>query len=187
MLISRILFIALNLRPAVTVLAPLAERMRVDGLSREIIGAMTTIPLILFGVAGLWAGWIGERFGLARALGVGMVLVGFGCFIRSVPDFEFHGWRFAGTILIGLGIAIGNVLLPGLVKSRYPDRVGPLTSLYSTSMNLGAALGIAAAVPLADQLAGGWNASIATWRVWSSRRSRVERGRSRDGSLRLRS
>lgn len=53
LLISSILLIALNLRPAVTVLAPLAERMRVDGPSREVIGAMTTIPLILFGVAGL--------------------------------------------------------------------------------------------------------------------------------------
>lgn len=166
-LVGSILLIALNLRPAITVLSPLAERMRLDGLSREVIGAMTTIPLILFGVAGIWAGWLGGRFGLARSMGAGLFLVALGCFLRSVPEFDFHGWRFAGTILIGAGIAIGNVLLPGLVKSRYPDRVGPLTSLYSTAMNLGAAFGIAMAVPVADRLSGGWNAAIASWGIFA--------------------
>lgn len=164
-LIGSILLIAINLRPAITVLSPLAERMRGDGLSREVIGAMTTIPLILFGVAGLWAGWLGGRFGLARSLGAGLMLVAGGCFLRSVANFDFQGWRFAGTILIGAGIALGNVLLPGLVKSRYPEKIGLLTSLYSTAMNLGAALGIAVAVPLADSLAGGWSASIGSWGI----------------------
>ena len=162
-LVGCILLIALNLRPAVTALAPLAERMHGDGLSREMIGAMTTVPLLLFGIAGMWAGWLGGRFGLARSLGAGLLLIAAGCFVRSVPEFDFQGWRFVGTILIGAGIALGNVLMPGLVKSRYPDKVGPLTSLYSTAMNLGAALGIAVAVPLANWLSGGWNASISAW------------------------
>ncbi|MCB1236237.1 MAG: MFS transporter, partial [Verrucomicrobiae bacterium] len=165
LLIGSILLIAINLRPAITVLSPLAERMRGDGLSREVIGAMTTIPLILFGVAGLWAGWLGGRFGLARSLGAGLMLVAGGCFLRSVANFDFQGWRFAGTILIGAGVALGNVLLPGLVKSRYPEKIGLLTSLYSSAMNLGAALGIAVAVPLADSLAGGWSASIGSWGI----------------------
>lgn len=167
LLVGSILLLALNLRPAVTVLSPLAERMRADGLSRETIGAMTTMPLILFGVAGMWAGWIGGRFGLARSLGVGLLLLSLGCFLRSMSDLDHQGARFAGTVLIGAGIALGNVLLPGLVKSRYPDKVGLLTSLYSTAMNLGAALGIAIAVPLANRLAGGWNASIASWGVFA--------------------
>ncbi len=167
LLVGSILLIALNLRPAVTVLSPLAERMRADGLSREVIGAMTTLPLILFGVAGLWAGWIGGRWGLARSLGAGLLLIAAGCLLRSMSDIDSQFWRFAGTILIGAGIALGNVLLPGLVKSRYPDKVGLLTSLYSTAMNLGAALGIAVAVPLADRLTGGWNASIAAWGLFA--------------------
>ncbi len=46
-LISGIILVALNLRPAVTVVGPLAERMHLEGLSRETIGALTTIPLIM--------------------------------------------------------------------------------------------------------------------------------------------
>ncbi|MDF1752088.1 MAG: MFS transporter [Verrucomicrobiales bacterium] len=166
LLFSGILFIALNLRPAVTSISPLAERMRLDGLSRETIGSMTTIPLILFSLAGLWAGWLGSRFGLARTLGSGLLIIGTGCYVRSLGETDAF-FRIGGTILIGTGIALGNVLLPGLVKSRFPNHIGPMTSLYSTGMNLGAAFGFAAAVPLADFLAGGWNASLASWGIFA--------------------
>ncbi|BDS06527.1 MFS transporter [Oceaniferula spumae] len=162
-LIIGILLIGMNLRPSITALSALAERMHYDGLSRETIGSLTTIPLILFGVVGLWAGWIGKLMGFARALGLGLFLIGIGCWIRSLPgDVEIFS-RFGGTILLGAGIALGNVVLPGLVKSRYPNHVGILTSLYATSMNLGAACGIAFSVPLAELLPGGWRSALAAW------------------------
>lgn len=166
-LIGGILLVALNLRPAITGLSPLAERMHIDGLSRQVIGSLTTIPLILFGIVGLWAGWIGRRIGLARALGLGLLLLAIGCWVRSVPGDAATLWRVAGTILIGGGIALGNVLLPGLVKSRYPEHVGVLTSLYATAMNLGAAFGIGLAVPLANTLPGGWKSSLAAWGLFA--------------------
>lgn len=166
-LIGGILLIALNLRPAITGLAPLAERMRDSGLSRETIGSLTTVPLILFGVVGLWAGWLGRRFGFARVLGFGLLVLGAGCWLRSAPGDFSAIWRVLGTILIGGGIAVGNVLLPGLVKSRYPQHVGLLTSIYSTGMNLGAALGLALAIPMADSLPGGWQTSLTMWGVFA--------------------
>ena len=161
--VGGLLLVATNLRPAITAVGPLAERMGLDGLSRQEIGAYTTVPLILFGAVGLWAGWIGSRIGFARALGMGLGILSVGCVLRSVhgPAEEF--WRYSGTILIGAGIAIGNVLLPGIVKSRYPNQVGLLTSLYATALNLGAAMGIAFAVPMAEALPGGWSMSLAMW------------------------
>ena len=165
LLIAGLIMVAMNLRPAITAVAPLAERMHLDGMSRQAIGSLTTIPLILFGLVGLWAGWIGGRIGFARSLGLGLLVLAAGCVIRSLPDADSGIWRLMGTILIGAGIALGNVLLPGIVKSRYPNHIGPLTSLYSTALNLGAAFGIAFAVPLADHLPGGWRASLATWGV----------------------
>lgn len=153
----------MNLRPAITGLAPLADRMHDGGISLQAIGMQTTIPLVLFGFAGLFVGVIGNRIGFARALGAGLLILSVGCFLRSS---EFNGTNFErilGSVLIGTGIAFGNVLLPGLVKSRYPNHVGSMTSLYSTAMNLGGALGIALAVPLAIRLPGGWNASLGAW------------------------
>ncbi len=160
-LIGGILLVALNLRPAITAISPLAERIHADGLDRAAIGSMTGVPLLLFSMVGLWAGWIGRRIGFARALGLGLLVLAAGCWVRSLPGDGF--FRMAGTVMIGGGIALGNVLLPGLVKSRYPAHVGLLTSLYSTAMNLGAALGIAFAVPLANALPGGWRSALAAW------------------------
>ncbi|MGE9266683.1 MAG: CynX/NimT family MFS transporter [Verrucomicrobiales bacterium] len=163
LLITGIVLIGLNLRPAITALSPLAERMHADGLSRAHIGSLTTIPLLLFSLVGFWAGWTGQRLGFARALGLGLAVLAIGCLLRSAGGEAGLLWQFTGTILIGAGIALGNVLLPGLAKSRYPAHLGPITSLYVTAMNLGAAAGIAFSVPLAIHLNGGWNASLATW------------------------
>tara|TARA_B110000908_G_scaffold168789_1_gene224469 strand:+ start:1690 stop:2898 length:1209 start_codon:yes stop_codon:yes gene_type:complete len=156
-----ILLIGLNLRPSISAMSALAERMSEDGLSRESIGTMTTIPLILFGVVGLWAGWFGRLMGFARALGLGLLLIGLGSLLRSVPGGADLIWRISGSVLIGAGIALGNVLLPSLVKSRFPNHVGLMTSFYATAMNLGAALGIAVAVPMATSFSGGWRVSLA--------------------------
>lgn len=158
-----VLLVSINLRPAITAVGALAERLHSGGLSLQEIGALTTIPLILFGLVGMGAGWVGSRIGFARALGIGLLLLAAGCWIRSMDTAETIVWRILGTILIGSGIALGNVLLPGIVKSRFPDHVGLLTSLYSTALNLGAAFGVAFAIPLADALPGGWSASLSAW------------------------
>ncbi|MBK1831246.1 MFS transporter [Verrucomicrobiaceae bacterium R5-34] len=167
-LIAGILLIGMNLRPSITAVSALAERMYQDGLSRETIGSLTAIPLVLFGVVGLWAGWMGKLMGFARALGLGLLLIALGCWLRSAPGPMELVWRMAGTILLGGGIALGNVLLPGLVKSRYPKHVGVLTSLYATAMNLGAASGIAFSVPLANVLPGDWRSAMAAWGVFAA-------------------
>ncbi len=68
LLISGLILIALNLRPAITGIGPLAERMQADGLSAQVVGMQTTIPLVLFGLAGLFVGAIGNRFGFYERL-----------------------------------------------------------------------------------------------------------------------
>lgn len=166
-LIVGIVFIALNLRPAISGIGPLAERMTADGLSRVSVGMLTTVPLILFGIVSIWAGWIGTKVGFARALGLGLALIGIGCLVRSFTWTPEVSWRLTGTVLIGCGIALGNVLLPGLVKSRYPQHIGVMTSIYATGMNLGAASGVALAVPMANAMASDWRGSLSAWGIFA--------------------
>ncbi|MDQ8184629.1 MFS transporter [Pelagicoccus sp. SDUM812002] len=154
----------MNLRPAITGIAPLVDRMIADGVSVETIGMQTTLPLVLFGGASILAGAVGSWLGFARALALGLVVLSLGCFARSWGlEGAAAAARVGGPLMVGLGIAFGNVLLPGLVKSRYPDHLGVMTSLYSTAMNVGAALGFALAVPMADAFSGGWSASLGFW------------------------
>jgi CP family cyanate transporter-like MFS transporter len=68
---------------------------------------------------------------------------------------------FGGTALLGVGIAVGNVLLPALAKRDFAERSGWITSLYSTSMGLGAAVAAGVSVPVAEAL--GWRNALALW------------------------
>ena len=68
---------------------------------------------------------------------------------------------FAGTVVIGGAIGLGNVMLPAIIKSRFPDRIESLTSLYTMIMQIVSAVGTAVSVPIAA--AAGWNESIFIW------------------------
>lgn len=69
---------------------------------------------------------------------------------------------FAGCAVVGSGIALLNVLMPGLIKRDFPDKAAGMTALYSTAMILGATVSAAAAVPLEHAL-GGWRGSLVSW------------------------
>ena len=70
-----------------------------------------------------------------------------------------------GTFIIGAGIAILNVVLPGIIKDQFPERFGFMTSVYTTSMSLFAALASGLSVPLAIGMNLGWKITLAIWAI----------------------
>ena len=67
-------------------------------------------------------------------------------------DFALHRGKITelliGTAIMGGGIAIANVLLPSLVKAKFPHNIPKIMGIYSLVLNLSAALGIALILPL---------------------------------------
>ncbi len=63
-------------------------------------------------------------------------------------------------------MGIGNVVLPPLVKAVFPDRVGMVSTLYITVLQLGTMLPALAAVPLAN--AAGWRVSLGIWALMAA-------------------
>ncbi len=55
---------------------------------------------------------------------------------------------FLGTCIIGVGIAIGNVLLPSLLKRDFPTQVPTLTAVYVLVMGIGSTISSSVAIPL---------------------------------------
>ncbi|EAS5985158.1 MFS transporter [Salmonella enterica] len=147
LLIAGILMIATTLRVTFTGAAPLLETIRSDyGLSTAQTGLLTTLPLLAFALVSPLAAGIARRFGMERSLFAAMLLICAGIALRSLPSAAL---LFAGTAIIGCGIALGNVLLPGLVKRDFSQHVARLTGAYSLTMGAAAALGSALVVPLA--------------------------------------
>lgn len=157
LLIIGILLIATTLRVTFTGAAPLLDNIRAEyGLTTAQTGLLTTLPLLAFGLISPLAAGVARRIGMERSLGVAMLLICSGIAIRSLPA----PWLlFAGTAIIGCGIALGNVLLPGLIKRDFAGHVARLTGAYSLTMGGAAALGSALVVPLA--LGGlGWRGAL---------------------------
>lgn len=157
LLIAGILFIASTLRVTFTGAAPLLDAIRSDyGLSTAQTGMLTTLPLLAFGLVSPLAAGVGRRLGIERSLLVALVLICLGIGLRSLPSTAL---LFGGTAIIGCGIALGNVLLPGLIKRDFSQHVARMTGAYSITMGGAAALGSAMVVPLA--LAGfGWHGAL---------------------------
>ncbi|EGV45062.2 MFS transporter [Bizionia argentinensis JUB59] len=163
LLLAGILFVAINLRPALSSIGPLIDMIRQDiGLSDTLLGLLTTLPLIAFGVVSTITPLFTKRFGIGNTLLGALILLASGILIRSSGGiFELY----LGTILLGIAIAFGNVLIPALIKRNFPHKAGLVTSLYSGIMSLGASFAAGLSVPLAMELNLGWRGSLGIWAV----------------------
>src|SRR5215204_1237087 len=159
LLVLGIVLLAANLRPALTGVAPLIGQIRADtGISNGVAGLLTTLPLLAFALLSPFAPRVARRFGMERALLASLLILAAGILLRWAV-----AALFLGTAILGAAIAVGNVLLPGLVKREFPEHAGLMTSVYSTSLGISAALAAGVSVPLA-QLAGiGWRGALAVW------------------------
>ena len=189
LLIVGIIFIAINLRPALASVGPLVEDIRrATGRSNALLGLLTTLPLIAFGVVSTLTPLFTRRFGIGGTLLGAMALLAVGIGIRSI---DWIPALYLGTLLFGIAIALGNVLLPSLTKRNFEGNSGFVTSLYSSFMALGASLAAGLSVPLADDAGLGWRGSLSVWAllaaaaffVWMPQVPKLKKSRSKQGFL----
>lgn len=147
LLLLGILMIATTLRVTFTGAAPLLDMVRDGfGLTTAQTGVLTTLPLLAFAVVSPLAAGIARRFGTERSLFGALLFICAGIALRSAGS---ASRLYLGTAIIGCGIAMGNVLLPGLVKRDFPGQVARLTGAYSLTMGVAAAIGSVMVVPVA--------------------------------------
>src|SRR5699024_11511404 len=118
--------------------------IRLSGAFLAIIGML---PPLLYGLSGFITPRPCTRFtdlGLTLAAMI-MVTIGLGAraVIDSPPVF------LALSVLALLGMGIGNVVLPPLVKSYFPDRVALMSTVHVGLLQFGTFISRLVAVPLA--------------------------------------
>lgn len=158
-----VLLVAFNLRGALIVLAPVMEQVRRDtGFSTPAAGLLLTLPVLCFAAFSSVAPRVARRWDIEPVLAVAMAVLAAGVFLRSAAT-SFA--LIAGTVTLGAAIAIGNVLLPALVKRDFPRRVGLMTGAYVSVMSAGATL--AAGTTILIQQASGlpWRGTLALWAI----------------------
>lgn len=163
LLVAAIMFVAASLRAPITAVGPLVGSIRESfPLPSGVLGLLTTIPLIMFAAVSLFVCGISNRLGAGRTVLASLLVICAGIALRS---FAGVAGLFIGTVLVGLGLAFGNVLVPGIVKARFPERVGPLTSVFTIAMSSFAALSSAVSYPLSRFAFFDWRLSLAAWLV----------------------
>jgi CP family cyanate transporter-like MFS transporter len=160
LLVVGVALAAMNLRPAVTSMAAVLGEVRADlGASALWASMLTAVPTLCFGLAALAAPTLGRRFGMARAVGLSLAVLTVGLLLRVLDG----PWVvLGGTLVATAGIAIGNVLIPVVVKESFPGQVGRVTGIYTASLAAGGGLAAALTPPL-EQVLGGWRGAVAAW------------------------
>ena len=156
-----IALVALNLRAAITSVPPMAVDLGADlGLGAVAIGALTTIPVACMGLFAPVAAWFTRWLRQSTVLSAGVGLIAVGAGLRAVGGAVP---LYVGTALAGIGIAVVGTLLPGLVRTRMPDRVGPVTGIYTAALITGAFIASSLAEPVRIWLDVSAQAALAVW------------------------
>jgi MFS transporter, CP family, cyanate transporter len=163
LVIAGLLLVAANLRSGITTVGPvLGEVQRDLGLPSFLASALISLPLLAFAIVSPLAPRLARHLGLERSLALGLVVLAVGLVARSLPGVPL---LWIGTALLGVAIAVLNVILPALVKRDFPRRIGQITGAYSVVQAAFAALAAGVAVPIAGATAVGWRLPMGMWAV----------------------
>jgi len=163
-LLAALLLAAVNLRPAITSLAPAIERIAEElALSRAFISLSTALPVLCMGLLAPFAPRLALRFGLVRTVFFCLVLLTVALLLRLSSH---KAWLLIATALLaGTAIAIAGPLLSGFIKQHFAWQNGGVLAAFSLAMATGGASGAVLGLPITHLLADNWSLGLSFWAI----------------------
>lgn len=157
-LVITIIVLGLSLRMPILSVSPLLDTITNDlNLTAVQAGWLSTIPVLCFGTVALASQPLTRKWGMDAILLAMFFIMLTGMMLRTLEPV----WLlFGGTVLVGAGIAVSNVILPGFIKREAPNRVGPMTSVYSAAISGSGAIGAGATIPIMNALDLDWRGAL---------------------------
>lgn len=154
-----VLLTAACMRPAIVALGPVVPRIADEtGMTPGELGTLASLPVLAFGLVSAFVAAPAKRLGFTRLATLALVVLALGTAARLLPG---DAALWIGTALIGVAIAVLNVLMPAIVKREFPGRVGVVTGGYTTVLSGVAAVSVAIAMPLTLATDGQWRIALA--------------------------
>ncbi|HEK1770934.1 TPA: CynX/NimT family MFS transporter [Pseudomonas putida] len=161
LLLLGLVLVALNLRPALSSMAPVLGQVSEGlGLNASAAGLLTTLPVLCLGLFAPLAPILARRFGSERVILGILLTLALGILLRSALGAT---GVFVGSLIAGASIGIIGVLLPGIVKRDFPAHAGTLTGVYTMALCLGAAMAAGSTVPLSQYFGDSWAMGLGFW------------------------
>lgn len=162
LLLLALILAAVNLRPGLTSLAPLIERIATElSLNRASISLTTVLPVLFMGLLAPLAPRLALRFGLERTVLACLMLLGLALSLRILGDSAVV--LVGSAALAGIGIAVAGPLMSGFIKRYFLQSFGAALGVFSLSMSVGGAAGVVLTQPLTEGFRGQWTLALAFW------------------------
>ncbi|WP_035771731.1 MFS transporter [Arthrobacter sp. Br18] len=160
--VTGVILVALSLRGPIVAPAPVIADIQAEvGFSAAAAGLLTSLPVLFFALATPLATRVIRRAGPEAAILLCLLGVLVGSIIRSAGPAPVV---LLGTIVIGAAIAVGNIVVPVLIRRDVPwQRVSGVTAAYTSALNLGSMITSLGTAPLAAVV--GWRWALAGWAV----------------------
>ena len=122
------------LRAPVGVIPPLLTRLGQDlGMGEVTRGALTSVPILCFGLLTPVVSLVVRRIGINTAGLLTLTMALAGALLRSAGT----TWAaFVGTVIIGAGLTVGNLVAPMVIGRDFWHRTALMTGLYSSTCNV---------------------------------------------------
>lgn len=157
-----IVAIAVCLRSPFVAVAPISGALQSQlSLNAAQVGLLTSLPVLCFALLTPLVSPLVGRVGANLTTTALLLGVALGILIRSAGGVPA---LYAGTIVLGAFIAIGNVVLPVIIRRDVPPtRVPLVTGIYTSALNIGTMIATAATAPLEARL--GWPVALGVWSI----------------------
>lgn len=158
-----VLLLALNLRPILTSIGPLLEPMRAStGLGYQQAALLTALPVLCMGLVPLLQPWLRRWISEHGGMLGGLAAIALACLWRLQLD---SAWALlASAVLAGLGVAVVQGMMPGLVNRWFPSRLAAAMGLYSAALMSGGGLAAVLGPHISGHF-GHWQAGLGLWAV----------------------
>lgn len=151
---------ALNLRTSVTSLSPIIFFIEQDiVLSVLMLSSLAMAAPLMFAAGAAIGTRPARRFGLEAALIAALAAIITGHLLRGLALESLM--LLIGTLISLIGMGIGNLLMPSLVRKYFPNSIGPVSALYIALTSVSTFLPPLIAVQTAE--VAGWRFSLLQW------------------------
>ncbi|MBU0279038.1 MULTISPECIES: MFS transporter [unclassified Gemella] len=124
------------------IIGTIKETLEIDN---TVAGFITIIPLLAFAIVSPFASEIAKKYGLEKTLFYSTIVISLMLLARFYIN---KNVIFLTTFIMGMAIAFGNILLPGITKKYFPTRLGLMTGFYTVIMAISASISSAVSYPL---------------------------------------
>ncbi len=143
---------------------PILDLIQVNtAINDTAAGLLTALPVLAMGVFALLGGVLQRILGIESTITLALIAVG----LASLARLIFHGelGLITTACVGGIGIAVIQAILPGLIKRDHSENAGRYMTLYTAGIMGGAMISSATVAPLSHVMS--WPAALSVWAVFA--------------------